>query len=66
MVHELRNPLGAAKSIVSQLIEEEDDPGKIKSLWDLDKQIERLRDHSADRITSQWRNSGFTNRGIRK
>jgi len=32
MVHELRNPLGAAKSIVSQLIEEEDDPGKIKSL----------------------------------
>lgn len=42
MVHELRNPLGAAKSIVSQLIEEEDAPEKIKALWNLDKQIERL------------------------
>lgn len=42
MVHELRNPLSAAKSIVSQLIEEEDDPEKIKTLWNLDKQVERL------------------------
>jgi len=42
MVHELRNPLSAAKSIVSQLIEEEEDPEKIKTLWNLDKQVERL------------------------
>jgi len=42
MVHELRNPLSAAKSIVSQLIEEEEDPEKIKTLWNLDKQAERL------------------------
>lgn len=42
MVHELRNPLSAAKSIVSQLIEEEDDPEKIMTLWNLDKQVERL------------------------
>ncbi len=42
MVHELRNPLGAAKSILSQLIEEEDEPEKIKALWNLDKQVQRL------------------------
>lgn len=42
LVHEVKNPLGVLKTVLAELIEEEDSPEKIEKLWIADKQIHRL------------------------
>lgn len=42
LVHEIKNPLGALKTLLSEMVEEEDDPKKLETLWKAERQLARL------------------------